>query len=165
VRGEKLSVPTEVLAVIANTAEGSFRDATKILEQAILENALNPEKIVKLLGKGGKTSEYFLRLFAKKETAVLLQEISKLATDGTNFTYFTTELLELLHHILLAQHDFQKENVSTGLVELLPKNDILALIKLFSRVYLELKNSVIAQLPLEVAVVEWCETKNNPISK
>lgn len=154
--GEKLTFSEDLLTLIAGAADGSFRDATKMLEQCILENITTGEKFVQLVGKGGSFIEEFLRLLSGKDTKIILKAISQKAADGINFNYFVTDLLNLLHGILLAQHGLEKEKVTPDLVELFSKNDILSLIKLFSRVYVELKNTDIPQLPFEVAVVEWC---------
>lgn len=156
-RGEKVKVSEELLKLIAEVSEGSFRDATKILEQAILENALTSEKLNILLGRQNLSVINFLKLLAARNTGKSLFEIVKMGENGTNFRFLAEELLYLFHAILLAQHGIGKEKISADLVTLLTKDEITQLIKLFSKVYIDIKNTSIPQLPLEVAVVEWCE--------
>lgn len=156
-RGEKVKVSEELLKLIAEVSEGSFRDATKILEQAILENALTSEKLNILLGRQNLSVINFLKLLAARDTGKVLSEIVKMGENGTNFRFLAEELLYLFHAILLAQHGIDKEKISADLVTLLTKDEITQLIKLFSKVYIDIKNTSIPQLPLEVAVVEWCE--------
>ncbi len=156
-KGEKIKAADEVLEQIAKNSDGSFRDATKILEQAILENALSIEKLNILLGRQNLSVVNFFKLLAERDTAKILSEIVKMGQSGTNFRFLTEELLYLFHAILLSQHGVEKDKISADLVNLLAKDEISQLIKLFSRVYIELKNTNLPQLPLEVAVVEWCE--------
>ncbi|MBI4991262.1 DNA polymerase III subunit gamma/tau [Candidatus Gottesmanbacteria bacterium] len=159
VKGEKVNVTPDVLQLIAQTSDGSFRDATKILEQAILENALTSEKLNILLGRQNLSVINFLKLLASRDTGKVLFEIVKMGENGINFRFLTEELLYLLHVIPHAQHGIGKEKISADLVTLLTKDEISRLIKLFSKVYVDLKTTSIPQLPLEVAVVEWCERK------
>ncbi len=157
ISGEKLKVTEEVLRLIAASSDGSFRDATKILEQAVAEDALTEEKLRVLLGKQNISPEKFLQLMGKKDTKVLLEEIIKMGQGGANFRLFTEDILHLLHDLLVAQFGIDKNKVSAEIVDKYSKNDLSFLIKLFSRVYLELRGASIPQLPLELAVVEWCE--------
>lgn len=157
ISGEKLELTEEALRLIAASADGSFRDATKILEQAVAENALTEEKLKVLLGKQNISPEKFLQLIGKKDTKVLLEEIIKMGQSGANFRLFTEDILHLLHDLLVAQFGIDKNKVSAEMVDKFSKNDLSFLIKLFSRVYLELRGASIPQLPLELAIVEWCE--------
>lgn len=160
VKGEKIEAATDLLGKIAHASEGSFRDATKILEQAILENAFTGEKLSLLLGRDSLTAENFLKLLATKETSDILSQVNKMLQTGVNFRYLIEDVLNLLHRILLAKHNIEENKVDASLARLFEVKEILTLVKLFSRTFVELKNTNIAQLPLEVAVVEWCEGKN-----
>lgn len=159
VKGEKIEATEMMLGKIARVSEGSFRDATKILEQAILENALTDEKLSTLLGRDSQTAEYFLILLASKQTPDILLQVNKMLQSGVNFRFLIEDILNLLHRILVAKHGIEKNSINAELVKLFEVNDILNLIKLFSRTYLEIKSTSVVQLPLEVAVVEWCEEK------
>ncbi len=157
--GEKADLGENLLNKIALSADGSFRDATKILEQALSENALTEEKLSVLLGREGVTAIIFLKLLVSNDLSKILSEINKLSIMGANFRYLVEEVLKLLHQILLANHGINDGKLDEDMIKLLEVKDILLMIKLFSKVYIELKNSSIPQLPLEVAVVEWCAGK------
>jgi DNA polymerase-3 subunit gamma/tau len=156
-KGEKISLSKEELALIAQSGDGSFRDATKILEQVISENIKSKEDLLKLLGRDSGTAEKFLRLLSVKNIQPVLSEITKMTEGGVNVRFLTEDILHLLHKILIAQHGVDQEKISPEFIKSFDKKDVLFLIKLFSRVYIELKSASIAYLPLEVAVVEWCE--------
>lgn len=156
-KGEKLAVSDEFLHQIAQSAEGSFRDATKILEQAILEKSLTVEKLTILLGRDSLTSVNFLKLLSSKNVSESLDRINKMSAAGVNIRFLIEDILRLLHEMLLTKHNVGEGKLDTSLSSIFETREILTLIKLFSRVFVELKNTAIPQLPLEVAVVEWCE--------
>lgn len=157
VKGEKLDVTDDFLTQIAQSSEGSFRDATKILEQAILENALTAEKLSHILGRDNMTAGKFLKLLSAKNLKVVLTQINQMVERGVNIRFFVEDILRLLHQILLKQHDVSEEREETELTGVFGTKEVLTLIKLFSKVYTDLKNASMPQIPLEVAVVEWCE--------
>lgn len=160
-KGEKLTVSDEFLHQIAQSAEGSFRDGTKILEQAILEKATAPEKLTILLGRDSLTAVNFLRLLSSKNVSESLDRINKMSAAGVNIRFLVEDILRLLHEMLLIKHNVGEGKSDATLSSSFETKEILVLIKLFSKVFVELKNTAIPQLPLEVAVVEWCETKSD----
>ncbi len=157
--GEKVEIDNKLFDKIASAADGSFRDATKILEQAISENALSEEKLSVLLGRDSLTAMKFLELFVTNDLSKILFEINKISLTGANFRYLVEDVLKLLHQILLANHGINEGKINEEVLKHFDQKDVLVLIKLFSKVFVELKNTSIPQLPLEVAVVEWCTRK------
>lgn len=155
--GEKLKVSEEILGHIAQSADGSFRDATKILEQAILEDALTSEKLNSLLGRESLTAEKILMLLSKKEAKPVLEEVVKMVERGVNFRFLVEDILHLLHDLLLCQYNLENVKVSPEFRKTYTVKEITDLIRLFSKVFAELRGASIAYLPLEVAIVEWCD--------
>ncbi len=161
VKGEKLDIKNEkeVLESIAKVSDGSFRDGTKLLEQAIIEDALDPVKIEKVLGYSSEVSaKDVVELLVKKDAKSLLKLINKGIESGVNMKLLTASILTLLHDVLMTKHGLGGDNLSS--IEKLSAEDINSLIKIFSRAYVEFRTSAIPQLPVEMAVVEWCETKD-----
>lgn len=156
VEGEKIKVENKLLELIADSAEGSFRDATKLLEQAISENALTHNKLLTVLGRDSISVTKFLKMLKVKKEKELLYEIEAMAGNGANFRLFVSDVLNALHLILLVQHGIEKEE-NLDLAYEFSQKETLELIKLFSRTFIDLKSAYISQLPLEMAVVEWCE--------
>lgn len=159
VKGEKIEFSDENLKLIARASDGSFRDATKIIEQAILENALTKEKINSLLGKQNFSPQDFLMILATGNTQKVLEEITHYTANGVNYRILTEELLNFLHGMLMANYGLKGEEIHPKLYNVFSKTEIVSLIRLFSKVYTELKNTNIPALPWELAVVEWCENK------
>lgn len=157
--GEKLEVGADVLSVIAQSSDGSFRDGTKLLEQAIAEGNLTLEGITKLVGRDIGLVIIFMKHLSAKETKIILSEIESNILKGVNFRFFVEDVLKVLHDLLLADFRIDEEKVPKELEGVFQKNELIGLIKLFSRVYTELRNAALPHIPLEVAVVEWCEKK------
>jgi len=166
VDGEKLEVEKGVLEEVAKAAGGSFRDAHKILEElATEEGKITLEQTKRLLGQIEELSpEKLLPLLEKNDVKGALKEIQRIVDMGVDLENYTLKLLETLRRGLL-----EKMGVEEEMVEALKNFDasqIKGLISLFSRAAGELRFSPIPQLPLELAVVEWCDDKiSNPKSQ
>ncbi len=158
VNGEKIKITDAALKLISENCEGSFRDATKLLEQATMENALDTDKLNIILGRYNISVEKFMKLISGKLTREILIEIENMNKNGTNFKILTEEILHLLHDILITQYGLDEVQIKPEILELFSKSEIITLIKIFSKVYIDLKFANVAYLPLELAVVEWCET-------
>ncbi|OGG14595.1 DNA polymerase III, subunit gamma and tau [Candidatus Gottesmanbacteria bacterium RIFCSPHIGHO2_01_FULL_39_10] len=155
-KGEKISIDEAVLEKIASVSDGSFRDATKILEQAISEDALTAEKINTILGEvNAEGVDNFLNFIFQRKAKESLEYLEEINNKGMNMRTFTASLLRRLHDILLEKHGLGD---GRGKFEIANVNDINNSIKLFSRVYAEYKTAAIPELPMEIAVVEWCES-------
>lgn len=157
--GEKLEVGEDVLSVIAQSSDGSFRDGTKLLEQALAEGKLTLEGITVLIGRDMTMVTAFMKLLSAKETKTILSEIENYVQKGVNIRFFVEDSVKLFHDLLLAGYNINEANVPEELKGLFQKDELIGLIKLFSRVYTELRNTSLPHLPLEVAAVEWCEGK------
>ncbi len=161
VSGENIKITDEFLTLIAASSDGSFRDGTKILEQVVSEDIKDKETLLRLLGKNTQKARRFLQVLAKKDITLILSNIEKLAEEGVNTRFLVTDILEHLHKILVASYGVSEEQVLKEDIGMFEKKEIVFLIKLFSRVYAELRNASIAYLPLEVAAVEWCEREKS----
>lgn len=153
--GEKIKVDDKVLELLVTAADGSFRDAVKLLEQAYSENLLDEKGIAKFLGTQGLTIKEFALLLENKKTTEALEYIKNLENRGANLKHFTELLINFLHDELLSRimnHESRIKNFE------LQESDLKRLINLFSKAYQESKYSFIESLPVEMAVIEWCES-------
>lgn len=156
-KGEKLEVSEDVLSVIVQSSDGSFRDGTKLLEQAIAEGNLTLEGITKFIGRDFSQVISFMKLLSANETRTILNDIESYTQKGVNLRFFVEDILRILHDMLLASYKINVEKVPKELEGAFKINELTALIKLFSRVYTELRNASSPHIPIVVAVVEWCE--------
>ena len=159
ISGEKFKLETEVIDLIAEYADGSFRDATKLLEQAVNQGAITIKNAREMLGIDTVTPEKFLLDLSRKKTKELLSAIVEMADKGSDFRLFVTGILDRLQAILLDMHQIKQENLSEDLKNLFTLNELKMLFKLFGDTYSEIRLASRPELPLETAVVEWCEKK------
>lgn len=162
--GEKLKIEREVLSLIATHSDGSFRDATKILEQAISENALTPEKLKTMIGRDGTSVARFMELMRAKTTAELLTEIETMEKQGKDFKFLISGILDFLHALLLCQFGVLDDKFfADSWTDKFEVAEINTLIRLFSRVYTDMKYSYSPALTVQLAVVEWCSTSKSSV--
>ncbi|HJY98210.1 MAG TPA: DNA polymerase III subunit gamma/tau [Patescibacteria group bacterium] len=153
-KGEKLKVEDDALSVIAQAAGGAFRDAIKILEQVIAEEKeLSKEVLEEFLFRNKSfDTDRFIKLLIQKDTQNLIVEIGKLGPSGVATDIFLNSLIGKLRRSLLA-----KVGVGTEDVPELGKGDTVYLIELFSEALKNVSDYPIEELPLELAVIKWCE--------
>ncbi|KKS97603.1 MAG: polymerase III subunit gamma and tau, DNA polymerase III subunit gamma/tau protein [Candidatus Gottesmanbacteria bacterium GW2011_GWA2_43_14] len=157
IRGEGVKLDTKIINEIAEVADGSFRDATKILEQVLSEKIDSIEKLHMSLGRLVVSPEVFLWKLKEKKVRELLQMIVEMGSQGADFRFFVTSLLNLLHALLLAANGLPQTDVSEKMKGAYTSKEISELIRHFSDVYQELRFISRPELPLETAVVAWCE--------
>lgn len=157
--GEKLKVEMEALKLIARGAKGSFRDAIKLLEQVAGGESgkkISLAEVQDLLGQAkGVEPEALLTCLVKRDVDGALGEVDKAVSAGVNIKNYIERLVEVLRVELLAEvgaSGVEREGPVLGLS--IEETDLL--IRIFSRAYAELRDAVLPQLPLELAVVEWC---------
>ncbi|MDZ4209807.1 MAG: DNA polymerase III subunit gamma/tau [Candidatus Curtissbacteria bacterium] len=164
---EKLVVDDEALSEIAKGARGSFRDALNILEQSAFgTDKIAKDQVKEVLGHTtGVNPEKLLKLLVEKDIKGALIEINQVVENGGNLRFYTEGLLEILRGGLLAKLGVFEYEITTAetrnLTETLSLGDFKKLIELFSKASLELRDSIIPQLPLELAVVDWSEDGGN----
>lgn len=152
IKNEKLAVAQEALESIIGAVDGSFRDGTKILEQLSSSGKITKELIENFFSTNVVDPIAFLSLVAEKDSKAILTEIENIISKGINPRQFTVQLIETLHLQLLA-----KVGVGSGEKELpFQLDEIKILIELLTHAAEEMKNAPVAQLPLELAVIEWC---------
>ncbi len=162
IKGEKIEIDEEALLEIAHLGDGGFRDATKLLEEVTALS--NGKKITKefidktyqIIGIASHLSA-MLRILEKRKLTEGLKLIETLVSQGMDMKYFTGELVEELHLLILQKvgvttdEKTEKDEIKLGIEE------IKQLIRLFSFASNDMKNSPILQLPLEIALIDWCK--------
>ena len=154
---EGLKAEDEAMAEIAKAASGSFRDATKILEQVSYTKVnITKDMVKEVLGQvAGVDPQKLLDPLVVKNTRGALLELQKVVESGISLVVYTEQLLELLRNVLLAKFNAAQIEVPAENLKLEPE-EIRRIITLLSQAAMEIKDSVIPQLPLEMAVIEWC---------
>lgn len=158
VKGEKLKISEEDLVRIAQVADGSFRDAVKILEQlAVNGKVISKKKVDQVLNRGfltGNLDEWLVLVYCG-ETVKALQWLSEAMDQGLNISQFIIQAVERLRQILLFRLGVEKEVEDIKAIADLEK--LKKLIWRLLQAGRELKGAVIESLPLELAVIEWSQ--------
>lgn len=153
---EHIDISDTALLRIAHVADGSFRDAVKYLEQvSFAKGKITEEMVGKTLAlSDAKCRESFLHHVVSKNTNACLEDIAQAVSDGRDMKAFLTDILADLEEKLVAS--------AMGSVQGAWTIDALReAIDRFTRAFGELRISPIAQLPVELAVVELCHVFEN----
>ncbi len=154
--GEKLEADDDALFEIAKMSDGGFRDGAKLLEEIVSLTA--GKKITKELVEEKyhtqHTGRLILDLIASFETKDIqkgLQAIQTVISQGIEMRFFMLQLTEAFHDLLLSQVSSPKTQDA-----LLSKQELSQILMILSKAHGEMKNTVLVQLPLELALFEWC---------
>ncbi|OGK21143.1 DNA polymerase III, subunit gamma and tau [Candidatus Roizmanbacteria bacterium RIFCSPHIGHO2_02_FULL_37_15] len=146
---EKIKISEPLLELIAKHSDYSFRDAAKFLEELTIQQKLTYEEGRKFLGL---ISDNFFEILQKGEIKEMLAWIHEFSESGGNVKHLIEQLLEELRLALLVQSGVKiAEEVGINF----KIKEIIALMKLLTEAYSNLKISPIESLPLEIAVVEF----------
>ena len=159
VKAEKLSADKDGLKAIAHLSDGSFRDGVKILEE--ISVSANGKQITKeLVEKKYKLTSVekqitdLLSHLKEKDSQKAFKLVANLMETGVDVKYFLEQLINKLHLSLLEKVGVSEKSNTSIELEI---HEIKILVDLFSKAYLDTKYSVLEQLPLELAIVEWIE--------
>lgn len=162
---EGLKLSDEILGMIAEISEGSFRDAVKLLDQVASAGEINIEEVRGLL-KANDFSEVlgFIEKIVGIDTKGALSLIASINEKGASIKEFTNSVLKALRQILLIKSgalDLVAAEVGENRIEKLKamseKVDSAKLITYldnFQKSMEQLKFTSIASLPLEVAAIK-----------
>jgi DNA polymerase-3 subunit gamma/tau len=150
VAGEKLQVPPETLELVAQKAKGSFRDATKLLEQLVVSNSLDlTEARIVLDGRDfTKVMENLVLAVNHKEALSAIQTLETALTSGISLGDLMTGFLEKLMQGLLGE---------TTSFDKLNQTETTALVDLLLTAGVKAKDALLEQIPYEIALVKWAD--------
>lgn len=161
VKGEGLHVEKEALLAVAQLADGGFRDGAKILEELALtakDKKITKDLVEKLFSVGNITISLadLLQFLEKKDAKGALSLVGGMVEQGVDIKYFIEQLLFALHSLLLQEAGVAHESIIEVKKVQLGLPEIKTLITLLTKAHAELRYAVMSQLPLELALVEYC---------
>lgn len=170
---ENIKVDKKVFADIARVSEGCLRDAESLLGQILSlgEKEITAEEASLIIP--ATNYNYIAELvdyLVYKNIEGSVNLINKLVEESIDLLQFTDELIEFLRKMILGKISGSLAELATDLdeakkqkiVDLADKftlAELVSLVNLFSAKKLEIKSAAIAQLPLEIAVIEYCQNK------
>ncbi|MBI4158147.1 MAG: DNA polymerase III subunit gamma/tau [Candidatus Yanofskybacteria bacterium] len=171
---EGIKINDEAITTIAMSADGALRDAevalTKIHASVDLNKEVSAEDVNEILGLVSyKYYPEFLGRLLSNDKVGSMEVIQKIHMSGADMENFTGNLVEYLRNVLMAKinpavlvsvsgmNDEEAKNIS-ALGQRVDGQRLVKMIVSFSNARNEIKHSPVPQLPLELAVIELCET-------
>lgn len=169
VEAEKIKINDDAVRLIANYAEGSYRDAESMLEQLRVWNdkTITKEDIEEISGvvdfEKTKTMTDYLSASNPKGA---IDYIGKLGEDGTDLEAFAKFLINHFRKILLVKIDsslvdLMSRELTQDQIEMVrkqsevwPIDKAARAIKILMAAHQDIKRSPIPSLPIELAAVE-----------
>lgn len=169
---EGIKIDSNVVDRLVRKSEGCVRDAISLLDQLMSsgEKHITPDVANMVLPATPieVQLEFAEKLISKNQQDALIY-LSHLSEQETNLLHFSTQLIELFRMVMIAkvdaklvekEIDLTKESLQRirTLSELLSYSEAVRLIDLTLKRHTELKQSFLPLLPLEMLVIEWCNS-------
>ncbi len=154
-KGENIKVDDYTLTIIASSADGSFRDAVKVLEELSTHSKSLSKKAVEefLYSKDSFDVKELLKELKEKDTLAAVTSVNKAVESGVDVGRIIDFTIKSLRLSLMG-------NIGVGGLDTteFDTEECVDLIDLFSDARSKLVNICIEQVPLEIAIVRWCES-------
>lgn len=166
---EGISIEDEAVKLLARAAEGSFRDAVKLLDQLSSKEKITPQDVEEILRSSNFASVVkCLQCLAKKELKSSLMELHSQVEKGAQTKEIIFKMQEILRELLLIKADLgpalvrenwglEKYQTLTELAENFQLPELIKCVDVLQGAFEKLKTASIPSLPLELAIVEMCE--------
>ncbi|MGE5298326.1 MAG: DNA polymerase III subunit gamma/tau [Acidobacteriaceae bacterium] len=169
-----VKITDQALTEIAHSADGGFRDALSLLDQAIAysDGEITETLVEEVLGLTGiNTLIEFLNLLMANDPAAV-NFIADLSFKGKDLFQFQKDFLEYLRKILIAKLGGADRLEYAGEVKAamleqsgrLETHKLMELIELFQQAGSELKWTAIQTLPLELAAIKAISKKDQRVA-
>ncbi len=170
---EKANIEKSALELIALNSGGSIRDAESLLDQVLTfasqDGQIKAEAIKDLLGLVEiELVSRFTDFICQKKAKEAINLLNEIAERGSDIQEFTKTLINYLRQALilhltgltdiagLTKEEFRKLEKQAASFK---KQDLCRILNLFTEAENKMKYSSIPQLPLELAIIEFCEIK------
>ena len=177
-QGEKLSVESGVLEMIALSAEGGMRDAESLFGQiiALEDKNVTLKEVEEILGLSDQqTTVQLIENLIADDAHSAIEIVNKLLTDGRDLTVFTKSLLNFLRQMMLLKSNPELkriflEETSSEIIDRLEKcalnlsiERIIQAIELFQIAEKQIYSIFLPQLPLEIAILKFIRPNNDSV--
>jgi DNA polymerase-3 subunit gamma/tau len=168
-KNEKLNIDDDALRMIALAAEGGMRDAESLLSQVatLQENPITEEDAALILGMTSQAKLSGLaKLLSAQDLTGALAYVRDLSEKGENITAFIPSFLRYLRILLLAsigpetaQSDLEpltdeRRAELLSIAASIRTAKLVEIIGYFRTAEIEMRNSSIPELPIEIAIVK-----------
>jgi DNA polymerase-3 subunit gamma/tau len=177
IKEEKIDIEEDALKFLIRRAEGSFRDAVKLLDQVSSDKS---KITAKSLGENLKSTHFddlvvLIRNLSEHNAAESLLNITKQLENGIDTKALILSLTDLLRNLMFIKNGLGEQLVESQFIEDKYKQlvalgmgfsegDLIRALDILQKATEKLKFASIPPLPLELAVVEICD-KNSKAEK
>lgn len=168
VEAEKVTADREALELIASSAEGSFRDAESLLDQAVtMTGAATVENVERMLGRAGFTKlAGFADALVARDAPRALAALAEANAAGRDLVALTKELIRYLRRVVVLsaspamaesfRNELTKEELETVQKHAASakRDELIRLLKSLIEAWRNMRYSPFAIVPLEVAIIE-----------
>jgi len=154
---EKMKYQDEVLSLISENVDGSFRDAKKILEEFIMKDILNDiEKAQNhLLCKSDFDADQLFKFLKEKDLKNCVSILNGSESAGVPAKTVYTRLINKIKDYLFSVSDYKKDPSNS-----FDKNEILALSDIFITYWDRYQNDISDYVPFYLASAKWCDKES-----
>lgn len=175
-KAEKITIENEALLVIARAARGGMRDAEMLFTQVatLEESPIDGKRVALLLGVTDRQAlAKFLSLVAAHDFLHGLEFLRELKSSGVNFIPFLNHLLEYTRALLFFAVDAalaaklspdmtkEEKQIAKTVAESLGSHRIIECLERFQEACINMKETPIVELPLEIALAKLVHTPAN----
>ena len=169
IKSEQVEVAPEVLETIAIRSEGCIRDAESLLQQVLSlgEKKITQEQAGLVIPRSDQNLviQFTQNLFSNNIKSAL-ELIANLTTEGVDLERFLLDFIEFLRKVMVYKSNpalelnltHESEEKLKDLTTQITNQNLTRLIELSLQKRKDLRQSEIPQLPLELLVLEFCET-------
>ncbi len=156
IKSEKINADEDALKLISKKAEGSFRDALKLLDQLSSSSEKITLASVNEALKSGSMEDQLglLELIALKDSKKALKFLIELSKKGLNVKEYLNSLLNTLREMVLIKNEITSDSKLGEITVNFSQSDLIKLINHLISAQEKLKYTSIPQMVLEVAVLE-----------
>lgn len=149
IKTEKINIDEDAVNFLASYADGSFRDAVKILEQVNLSGQKITVNIIKEILSVSDTSkiDQLIEAIKNNNAKSVIAVINSVVEAGSDIKQFLTDILKKYKDLLITA------SLSDSIQSSGSKTSVIAAIDAFTKAYRDMKISPLPQIPLLVAAL------------
>ena len=154
---EKRKYKKEVLQLISENVDGSFRDAKKILEEMMVNGAVDDlEKAQNiLLHKSDLNVDELVKVLFERNLKEVFKLLSNAENKGIPSKSVYTQIIGKLKNYLLSEAGYKEAGINN-----FTKGDLLAITEIFIDCWNRYQNDVSEYMPLYLSSAKWCIDSN-----